>query len=147
MPPKSSRAISENGREDRLGRVLATLYYVARRDYEIDLTHRAIRVLQFVGYREKPPRLDDVANFLNCAPSTASELMKRLQKKELLIRNRSSADERVIEIKLTEFGKTALVEHTSLDPGKLKAGLETLEGPEQEALIRTLDRIVESIDR
>lgn len=146
MPSRSSRAKSLDRQEDRLGRALATLYYVARREYEIDLTHRAIRVLQYIAYQDQPPRLDDVANFLDCAPSTASEFIKRLQIKGLLVRNRSRTDERVIEIELTVSGKAALVEHTSLDKGKLKTGLKALDRAEQESLIRAVERIVGEID-
>ena len=36
-------------RAEGLGMALAELYYRARRDYETDLTHRAIRVLQFLS--------------------------------------------------------------------------------------------------
>jgi DNA-binding MarR family transcriptional regulator len=131
----------------RLGDALATLYYVARRDYGVDLSHRAIRVLQFVAFRATPPRVDEIARFLGCAASTASELIKRLQKKELLVRRRSESDERVVEIELSEAGRTALTEHTSLDPALLDSGLLALADEERETLIQLLGKMTEAVRR
>ena len=94
--------------EARLGDALARLYYAARREYRIDLTHRAIRVLQFISHHSEPPRLDEVRQYLGCAPSTASELIKRLQKKGLLIRARAATDERAIAIEASRSGRGAV---------------------------------------
>ena len=116
-----------------------------RREYAIDLSHRAIRVLQFVAFRQDPPRIDDVTAFLGCAPSTASELVKRLQKRGLVVRHRSASDERVVHIELTEAGWTALTEHTSVDPAKLESGLETLSVKEQKELIRLIGALTQRL--
>ena len=125
--------------------VLAALYFAARRDYEIDLSHRAVRVLQLVAFSEAPPRIDDVARFLDCAASTASELVKRLQGKGLIARRRSDADERVVCLALTDAGRSALAEHTSLDPVKLRAGLRSLPASDQEALVRLLGELTRGL--
>ncbi|MDP6706966.1 MAG: MarR family winged helix-turn-helix transcriptional regulator [Alphaproteobacteria bacterium] len=132
-------------RAAELGDALASLYFVARPNYAIDLSHRAIRVLQLVALRDAPPRIDDVARFLGCAPSTASELVKRLQKKDLVVRRRSDSDERVVEIELTEAGRTALTEHTSLDPAKLEKGLGALPVEDQRLLIHLIATLVEGL--
>ena len=125
---------------------LAELYYRARRDYETDLTHRAIRVLQFISHHDRAPRLDEITAYLGRAPSTASELIKRLQNKGLVVRNRAKRDERTIEIELTEAGKVALAEHTTLDPRKLRDGLKALDDFEQDALVKSIRKITEAID-
>jgi MarR family transcriptional regulator, organic hydroperoxide resistance regulator len=133
--------------EARLGDALARLYYVARRDYQTDLTHRAIRVLQFISYRPEPPGLDAVRAYLDCAPSTASELLKRLQKKGLLTRTRSTSDERAIAIELTAAGEKAVTEHTSLDPSKLKSGIADLGTDEQSTLIQAVEKVIQHLER
>jgi DNA-binding MarR family transcriptional regulator len=133
--------------EARLGDALAKLYYVARREYRIDLTHRAIRVLQFISHRPAPPRLDEVRVYLGCAPSTASELIKRLQKKGLLIRTRAPSDERAIAIELTDLGRETVAEHTSLDPEKLRTGIAGLTTEERSALIGSLETVADALDR
>lgn len=144
--PKPPQTDDLSSPKERLGTTLAKLYYVARRDYQTDLTHRAIRVLQFISYRQEPPRLDEVREFLGCAPSTASELIKRLQKKGLLTRTRSKNDERAIAIELTESGAKAVTEHTSLDPAKLNAGLTRLNAREQEVLLRSLQKVADHLE-
>lgn len=138
---------TDQGLDARLGDALAKLYYVARREYRIDLTHRAIRVLQFISYRAEPPRLDDVREYLGCAPSTASELIKRLQNKGLLLRTRSINDERAIAIELTDAGRETVAEHTSLNPEKLKAGIAALTLDERSALVRSLETVTRALDQ
>ena len=133
-------------RAEGLGMAMAELYYRARRDYETDLTHRAIRVLQFISHHDRAPRLDEITADLGSAPSTASELIKRLQNKGLVVRNRAKRDERTIEIELTEAGKVALAEHTTLDPRKLRDGLKALDDFEQDALVKSIRKITEAID-
>lgn len=143
---KQSR--SSDNRQQRVFEVcdlLAFLYFAARREYAIDLSHRAIRVLQFVAYREETPRIDDVARFLECATSTASELIKRLQSKGLVVRSRSDRDERVVRLELTEAGRAALIEHTSLDPKKLETGLDALPVRDQKELIRLVGEVTDRL--
>ncbi|EDP66628.1 hypothetical protein BAL199_16243 [alpha proteobacterium BAL199] len=145
MAVKRAQTTSTSTKGEELGLALAELYYRARREYEIDLTHRAIRVLQFISHHEKAPGLDEITKFLGSAPSTASELIKRLQNKGLVVRRRSSQDERTIEIELTGSGRAALTEHTSLNPRKLQNGLQALGDLEQEYLIGFIKKVTEAI--
>ena len=125
---------------------LAELYYRAHRDYETDLTHCAIRVLQFISYRGRVPRLDKITAYFGSAPSIASGLIKRLQDRGLVVRNRAKGDERSIEIELTDAAKVALAEHTTLDPRKLRDGLKALDDFEQDALVKSIRNTTEAID-
>ena len=147
MSSDGMKETAPQGLDARLGDALAKLYYVARREYRIDLTHRAIRVLQFISYRAEPPRLDDVREYLGCAPSTASELVKRLQNKGLLLRTRSTSDERAIAIELTDAGRETVAEHTSLNPKKLKAGISALTADERSALVQSLETVTRTLDQ
>ena len=126
--------------------VLAALYRRARRDYGSDLTHRAIRVLQFIAFSETPPRIDDVARQIGAAPSTASELLKRLAGRGFVVRRRAEDDERVVRLTLTPAGRAALGEHTTLDPEKLARGLGSLKKTEREELARLLERVVDGLE-
>ncbi len=122
--------------------LVSTLNFVARRPYSFDLSHRAIRVLSFVARTPEPLRVDDVAKLLDCAPSTASELVKRLQTKGFVERRRSTSDERVVEIGLTDAGRDALLEHTAADPAKMRAGLENMSAEDRAALLALLQDLV-----
>ena len=132
---------------ERLSDLLASLYYTARRAYGSDLTHRAIRVLQFIERREAAPRIDDVARHLGSAASTTSELVKRLVTRRLVSRRRCEDDERVVRLALTEAGANALREHTTLDPEKLGRGLTALDGAERTELVRLLAAIGDRLER
>ena len=133
-------------RAEGLGMGLADLYYRARRDYETDLTHRAIRVLQFISHHDRAPGLDEITAYLGSAPSTASELIKRLQNNGLVVSNRAKRDERTIEVELTQAVKVALAGHKTHDPRKLRDSLKALDDFEQDALVRSIRKITEAID-
>lgn len=77
--------------------------------------------------------------------STATELIKRLQTKKVLTRERSKLDERTIEIRLTAAGEAALTEHTSLDPRKLSDGLNALTAQERETLIASVEKMTRAL--
>ena len=125
----------------RLNDALAKLYYAARPAYTQDLSHQSVRVLQFLAYSATPPCVDNVARHIGTAASTASELLKRLQRKGLAERRRSRADERVVEIMLTDAGRRALAEHASLSPERLALALERLSARDRAALIRLVERL------
>ncbi len=128
-----------------LGEALSYLNFAARRPYAFDLSHRAVRVLQFVGRSIRPLRIDDVAKLLDCAASTASELVKRLEKRGLLVRRRAVTDERVVEIDLTEAGHAALLDHTAVDSEALRLGLARLSAAERRSLQRLLERVTDGV--
>ena len=91
LAEKRSRNNPMIDRAEGLGMTLAELYYRACRDYETDLTHRAIGVLQFISHHDQAPRLDEITAYFGSAPSTASDLIKRLQNRCLVVRNPGEA--------------------------------------------------------
>jgi len=137
-------ADAQDGRVARLSAALTRLHYAARRTYSTDLSHQSIRALQFLAMSQSPPCVDDVARHLGAAASTASELLKRLQRKGLAERTRSAADERVVEVRLTEAGRAALDEHTSMDPAKLRDLLGRLSDADQATLAALVDRLTDA---
>lgn len=70
----------------------------------LGLTHPQYLVM--LALWERAPRaLNDLAAALALDPATASPLVKRLEKEALIVRQRSSADERRLEIALTSEGQ------------------------------------------
>ncbi|WP_036278306.1 MarR family transcriptional regulator [Microbacterium sp. CH12i] len=70
----------------------------------LGLTHPQYLVM--LALWERSPRtLSDLAADLALDPATASPLVKRLEKEGLIARNRSSEDERRLEIRLTNAGR------------------------------------------
>lgn len=87
--------------------------------------------------------VNDIGKELLLDSGTLTPLLKRLEQKELLKRIRSSADERRVEIHLTEKGKN-LKQKAVCIPDELIAGI-TMEGAEILQLNETLNKMMASI--
>ncbi|WP_206169420.1 MarR family winged helix-turn-helix transcriptional regulator, partial [Staphylococcus gallinarum] len=70
--------------------------------YDITLTNYL--VLLALDY-EKETNIKSLAKLLDLDTGTLSPITKRLETKDLVIRNRSSSDERSIEVRLSTAGK------------------------------------------
>jgi len=110
-----------------------TIYYHLRYEYEDNLSHQAIRILQIIS-RETETTIGKVASELGLSHNTASEHVKRLIQKRFVIKERNKQDERVVNLTLTTEGKEALTKHTLLDEEKLKI-LESQFSKEEQQLI------------
>ncbi|HDX9590794.1 TPA: MarR family transcriptional regulator [Bacillus pseudomycoides] len=112
-----------------------TIYFYLRHEYEENLTHQAIRILQMIS-RQEAQTISTIAAKLQLSHNTASEHIKRLIQKEFVIKERSQQDERVVIVKLTEKGQQALASHTLLDEAKLKQ-IEQKLSEEEKKLIQS----------
>ncbi|EJR31613.1 MULTISPECIES: MarR family winged helix-turn-helix transcriptional regulator [Bacillus cereus group] len=110
-----------------------SIYYHLRYEYEDNLSHQAIRILQIVS-REKDITIGKVATELNLSHNTASEHVKRLIQKGFIIKERNKHDERVVNLTLTKEGIEVLEKHTLLDKEKIKI-LESQLSKEEQQLI------------
>lgn len=110
-----------------------TIYYHLRYEYEDNLSHQAIRILQIIS-REKETTIGKVASELGLSHNTASEHVKRLIQKGFVMKERNKQDERVVNLTLTTEGDQALTKHTLLDEEKLKI-LESQFSKEEQQLL------------
>ncbi|PEM04435.1 MarR family transcriptional regulator [Bacillus cereus] len=110
-----------------------SIYYHLRYEYEDNLSHQAIRILQIVS-REKDITIGKVATELSLSHNTASEHIKRLIQKGFIIKERNKKDERVVNLTLTIEGIKVLEKHTLLDKEKIKI-LELQLSKEEQQLI------------
>ncbi|MBW3493374.1 MarR family winged helix-turn-helix transcriptional regulator [Bacillus sp. FDAARGOS_1420] len=110
-----------------------SIYYHLRYEYEDNLSHQAIRILQIVS-REKDITIGKVATELSLSHNTSSEHVKRLIQKGFIIKERNKHDERVVNLTLTKEGIEVLEKHTLLDKEKIKI-LESQLSKEEQQLI------------
>ncbi|MBO1578540.1 MarR family winged helix-turn-helix transcriptional regulator [Bacillus sp. XF8] len=96
-----------------------TIYYHLRYEYDDNLSHQAVRILQIIS-REEETTIGKLASELTLSHNTASEHIKRLIQKGFVMKERNKQDERVVNLTLTTEGKKALAKHTLLDEEKLK---------------------------
>ncbi|GAA2028489.1 MarR family transcriptional regulator [Agromyces tropicus] len=83
----------------------------------LGLTHPQYLVMLAL-WEESPLRLREIADRLYLEPATVSPLVGRLEASGLITRRRSAADERAVDIALTEEG-AALRERAIAVPGEV----------------------------
>lgn len=130
-----------------LASTISELYFLLKPQYTEDMTHQSVRVLQFIQMSPHNPRVDDVRQHLGVAPTSASELVKRLAIKGMVERRRSQTDERVVELALTEKGRLTLEQQTQMDVSKLAACLSQLQSGEDKSIVAGLNQLLAQAHR
>lgn len=131
-------------RAEAISQLFSEIYYRCHPEFTVSLTHQAVRALQFLGMNTQNT-VSDVAQYLNCAHNTASEVLRRLSEKGLVLRQRSKADERIVEVQLTDEGKRVLAEHTGLDIVKLAACMKAMSEEEQQIVQQGLNLLLSNV--
>jgi DNA-binding MarR family transcriptional regulator len=90
--------------------------------------------------------LGRVASHLLLPKSSASVLVKDLERRGFVRRRRDSSDERRLAIVLTAKGRRRVEADTVLEPGALAAALGELPERERRALVRALARLAEAAE-
>jgi DNA-binding MarR family transcriptional regulator len=107
----------------------------------LGLTHPQYLVM--LSLWERSPRsAADIGRAISLEPATLSPLLKRLETSGYITRERSTVDERALEVRLTESG-TALRERALAVPGQI---IERLGMPvaELESIRDTLTKLIEA---
>ncbi len=74
------------------------------RAWQEKLNHSDVLAVQCIGERGTCI-LNEVASHLHVSPTTASTIIDRLVRKDLVSRRRSEANRRIVELRLTESGQ------------------------------------------
>ena len=101
------------------------LYYYCHLPYKEEIGHRALRALQYISMNELPT-VQNVATYLGAAHNTTSELIRRLVQRGVVRKQRSTSDERVVHVVITDEGRQVLQEQTGLDRDKLSQCLSEM---------------------
>lgn len=73
----------------------------------LDLSKNDLYVMLFL-YRRGQVTMTEVADYLQIPLNTATGIISRLEKKELVVRERSSIDKRIVTVKISEAGLTSM---------------------------------------
>lgn len=109
------------------------IYFHLHYPHTEKISHQAVRILQLVEKKDKIG-VNEVANYLQISQNTASEHVKRMVVKNLLIKERHLLDERRVLLHLTKVGKDVLHRNTSLDEEKFEQVINQLEDKEKEII-------------
>lgn len=109
------------------------IYFHLHYPHTEKISHQAIRILQLVEKKEEVG-VNEVATYLQISHNTASEHVKRMVEKNLLIKERDPLDERRVHLHLTKMGKEVVRRNTSLDEEKLNRVMNQLGDKEKEII-------------
>jgi len=98
-------------------------------------------------YRRSDVNMTQIADYLNVPLNTATGIVARMEKRDLLVRERSSEDKRVVTIKLTEAGKTSIrdILNEMIRYGQLIMGNFTDE--EVKLIFKLVDKVMDTLSR
>ncbi|MDD1515664.1 MarR family winged helix-turn-helix transcriptional regulator [Priestia megaterium] len=113
---------------------LTDIYFHLHYKHEEALTHQNIRCMQMIK-KQKEVTVKDLSEVLDVTHHTASEHVKRLINKNILQKERSTHDKRIVYVKLTPYGEEVLQRNTELDEEKLEMILERFTTEDQERII------------
>jgi DNA-binding MarR family transcriptional regulator len=112
---------------------------------ETGLTTSQLLVLQAAVKLERPSP-SNIAKKVHLSQATVTNLIDRLERNKLLLRHKSTADKRVVEVYLTDGGKQAI----ERAPEPLQAGFlrefRKLQRWEQHQLVGSMQRIAVLMD-
>ncbi|WP_299821234.1 MarR family transcriptional regulator [uncultured Pontibacter sp.] len=114
---------------------------------ELDLTYPQYLVL-LVLWQHGTQTVNEICSRLLLESNTVTPLLKRLEEKNILLRKRSEADERVVQISLTEKGES-LKQKASTIPGQIINSFSDESINEQEILNlqKTLFKLIDIMNR
>ncbi|UII54384.1 MarR family winged helix-turn-helix transcriptional regulator [Cytobacillus spongiae] len=115
---------------EQLNECFTDIYYYLHEEHHEKITHQAVRILQQV-LKEDEVSVKDVAVRNGISHNTASEHVKRLLVKGLLLKKRKPTDERAIILYLTPKGIEVLKSNTELAGEKLERVLVGLSSEER----------------
>jgi DNA-binding MarR family transcriptional regulator len=93
-----------------------------------------------------PLRVSDLAKKMYLHPATTVGILDRLEKRGLIARTRSSGDRRVVDVTLTDEGRTFVECSPEVASNKITHGLESLNMPELTIIYHGLDRLTQILD-
>jgi DNA-binding MarR family transcriptional regulator len=101
-----------------------------------------LQVLGFLGKSGEPARMTDTAEHLELGLSNLTAIIDRLVAKELVARERSDEDRRVVRISLTSEGKEIVAKNRFQKHGLARQMLDALSEGDQKKLMILMRKIV-----
>lgn len=128
---------------DQFRRIVRALRSSHRAAGHLNLTGAQLFVVNVIGEAHGPLGVNDVARLTETDQSTVSVVTNRLVERGLLLRERSAADSRRVELSLTAAGRALQKKApATVAQQRLAAALQDLAPEETADLMRLLDKIV-----
>jgi len=102
-----------------------------------DITNNDMHIREAICI-EEPRRMSDIAKRLDVTMGTLTTNMNSLEDKGYIVRERSTADKRVVLVVLTPKGKKAFYHHRGFHRDMIKAIVKGLDEDEMKVMIKCL---------
>jgi DNA-binding MarR family transcriptional regulator len=123
------------------------LWQALRRREAADLAQHELQLLHHVPQAGVGPvSLQYLARQLGMPKSTASALVKDLERRGFLRRARNPNNERELAIELTAAGAERVAADTLLEPSRLAAAMSALNPKQRRRILKSLERLVVSAE-
>jgi len=111
-----------------------------------DITNNDMHIIEAINI-EEPRMMSDIAKRLNVTVGTLTTNMNSLEKKGYIIRERSTADKRVVHVTLTEKGRKAFFHHRDFHKKMIRTIVKDLNEDEMKVLIRCMQKLDQFFER
>lgn len=112
---------------------------------DVDLTPSQLLVLQIIGKMDEAlPSV--IAREASITQATVTNLIDKLEKRGMVIRQRDERDKRRVLINLTESGTQTLAKAPDLLQDRFEAGFSRLEDWEQSFIIAALEKVAAMLE-
>ncbi len=131
---------------DAIRRIMrAADVYSRRLKNEYEITSPQLATL-FAIQRLEPAAVGAVAREIHISPSTLVGILDRLDAKELIVRHRSLRDRRLVQISLTDHGRSFISKAPLPFQQALNAALQKLSDTEKSTITESLEYIVKMME-
>lgn len=105
-----------------------------------DISNNDMHIIEAVGIGE-PRKMSEIAKLLGVTVGTLTTNMNGLDRKGYIVRERSTADKRVVYVTLTERGRKAFFHHRDFHKNMIKAVVSDLDDSEKRLLYKCLGKL------
>jgi DNA-binding MarR family transcriptional regulator len=124
-------------------RLYTDVWRTLRRREADEVPRQALELLHCLNV-ERDVRLQHLVERLGLPKSTASAMVKDLERRGLLRRRRNPSNERELAIGLTARGAARVAADSLLDRPRLEQAMAALSSKERRRLLKTLGRLLEA---
>lgn len=145
--PSGGRAHARRSAGARFEDAYRRCWGALRRPDDPDLSAHEVQLLRQVGNEPDGVALTWLARHLGWPKSTTSVLVKDLERRGLVARDRRADDERRLAIGLTAEGRARVAADRVLEPGRLAAALRTLSPAVRDQLLDGFELLAGAAER
>ncbi len=137
----ANRKLSQDRINEILFRYLQSLYLFEKREASLfSVTWDEVYLLQLLA-RQNPMTVTELAKRLKVKNFTASRMITRLEDQNLVIRNQSTKDRRIVEVSITLQGLSKIHEIEAFNYNTILANIDALGENEVQILMNSIENL------